>query len=73
MSAPGPAPAPGEVVTEYALIRKGGEYEVWNTAPYVEAAWPLAKKIEDYQRYQGAKVYRRRVIVIEDWTEVDRP
>jgi hypothetical protein len=66
-------PAAGEVVTEYGLAHKGGDWTVWNTAPHLEAAWPLAKRIEDYRRYQGAKVYRRRVIVVEDWAEVDAP
>jgi len=47
----------------------GGGYHVWNTEPYIEEIYPLAQKIKAGQRF-GGKVYRRRVIVVEDWTEV---
>lgn len=39
------------------------------TEPYIEEIYPLAQKIEHGQR-SGGKVYRRRVIVVEDWAEV---
>jgi hypothetical protein len=58
------------VVTEYGVIRKGGDHVVWNTEPAVEAAYPLAKRIANEVR-NGGEVYRRRVIVVDDWVEVD--
>jgi prevent-host-death family protein len=65
-----PVAEAGPVVTEYGQVRKSGDCVVWDTAPYIEAAYPLAKRIENTRRDDG-KVYRRRVIVVEDWTEVD--
>ena len=59
----------GEPVTEHAHEMSGGGYHVWNTEPYIEEIYPLARKIKAGQRF-GGKVYRRRVIVVEDWTEV---
>ena len=59
----------GEVVTEHAQLMSGGGFHVWNTEPYIEEIYPLAEKIKAGQRF-GGKVYRRRVIVVEDWTEV---
>jgi hypothetical protein len=59
----------GEPVTEHADLMSGGGYHVWNTEPYIEEIYPLAQKIEDSQRF-GGKVYRRRVVVVEDWEEV---
>lgn len=63
--------ATGPVVTEHAQLMSGGGYHVWNTEPYIEEIYPLAKKIEHGQRF-GGRVYRRRVIVVEDWVEVPR-
>jgi hypothetical protein len=57
------------VVTEHAQLMSGGGYHVWNTEPCIEEIYPLAQKIKAAQRF-GGKVYRRRVIVVEDWTEV---
>jgi hypothetical protein len=62
----------GAVVTEYGQIRKSGDAVVWDTEPYIEEVRPLAKRIENTLR-MGGEVYRRRVIVVEDWTEVDEP
>lgn len=59
----------GPVVTEHAHMMSGGGYHVWNTEPYIEEVYPLAQRIEHGQRF-GGKVYRRRVIVVEDWAEV---
>jgi hypothetical protein len=58
-----------EPVTEHAHQMSGGGYHVWNTEPYIEKVYPLAQRIEHGQRF-GGKVYRRRVIVVEDWAEV---
>lgn len=59
------------VVTEYGQELKGGGYQTWNTEPYIEKIYPLAEKIKNERRH--GKVYRRRIIVVEDWTEVDAP
>jgi hypothetical protein len=60
------------ITTEYGQQFKGGGYDLWNTAPYVERVYPVAERIKD-ERRNGGKVYRRRVIVVEDWTEVAEP
>lgn len=59
----------GEPVTEYAELMSGGGYHVWNTEPYIEEIYPLAQRIKASQRF-GGKVYRRQVIVVQDWTKV---
>lgn len=62
-----------EVTVEYGLRHTGGDHVVWDTSPRTEKVWPLAERIEGYRVHQGARVFRRRVIVIEDWAEVDGP
>lgn len=66
-----PWPPPGEpqVKTEHAQQTSGGYRVRWDGADKV---YPLAKWIEDVRR-DGGKVHRRRVIVVEDWTEVEAP
>jgi len=61
----------GDEVTEYAAGMRGGGKHV--RAPYseVDQIYPLAEWIEHQQR-DGGKVYRRTIIVVEDWAEVDR-
>lgn len=56
--------------TEYALLMAGGGMQVRNPHPDVERIYPVAEWIRN-ERENGAKVYRRRVVVIEDWTEVE--
>jgi hypothetical protein len=63
--------ATGPVITEHAQLMSGGGFHVWNTEPHIEEIYPLAEKIKAGQRF-GGKVYRRRVIVVEDWEEVPR-
>jgi hypothetical protein len=48
------------VATEYGHQFKSGDRVVWDTAPYIEKVYPLAKRIEDRLRNDG-KVYRRRI------------
>jgi hypothetical protein len=61
------------VVTEYATLMSGGGWHVrWadpeTFAPAAElAAWIAAK------RRTGSTVGRRRLVVVEDWTEVEKP
>ena len=59
----------GPVITEHAHLMRDGGYHVWNTEPYILEIYPLEEKIAHGQQH-GGKVYRRRVIVVEDWTEV---
>lgn len=73
------SPAAGprvEVVTglvdEYGTRLGGGGYQTWDTSPRSEEIYPLAKRIEHARRDHGG-AYRRRVIVVEEWTEVDAP
>jgi len=62
----------GPVITEHAHQMSGGGYHVWNTEPYIEEIYPLEQRIKAGQRH-GGKVYRRQVIVVEDWTEIPSP
>jgi prevent-host-death family protein len=55
----------GEVVAEYGQERESGDYLVWGDDP----EYPAAHRVE-YAARTGGKVRRRRVIVVEDWTEV---
>jgi hypothetical protein len=61
----------GDEVTEYAIGIRGGDKQVRNPHPEIERIYPLRQWIPDHQRF-GGKVYRRRVIVVEDWVEVGR-
>jgi len=61
-----------ETVTEYAVMMSGGGYHVRNGAPEIEEIYPLAQWVKSERRF-GGKVYRRRVVVIEDWAEVTKP
>jgi hypothetical protein len=58
-------------ITEYAQLMSGGGYHVRNSDPEIEAIYPLAEWIVHSQRF-GGMVYRRTVIVIEDWAEVPK-
>jgi hypothetical protein len=55
-----------EPVTEYAIEMSGGGMHVRNPAPEIEKVYPLAEWIPHNQR-DGGRVWRRRVIVVEDW------
>lgn len=57
-------------VTEYGVRMSGGEYRTLTTTPRLEEIYPLADRIKAERRDHG-KVYRRRIIVVEDWHEVD--
>lgn len=58
-----------EPVVEHALQMSGGSMQVRNDGAHIERVYPLAQWIPDQQRF-GGKVYRRTVIVVEDWHEV---
>ena len=58
-----------EPVTEYGLLMSGGGFQVrWND-PEIEDIYPTPRWIENTIR-TGGHVRRRRVIVVDDWTEV---
>lgn len=59
-----------EAIEEYGQLYSGGAVLLWNLAEHVLRIYPLAQQIEHGQR-NGGKVLRRRVIVVEDWSEVD--
>lgn len=56
-------------VTEHALQMAGGSVQVRYDTPEIEKIYPLAEWITHNQRF-GGKVWRRRVIVLDDWAEV---
>lgn len=58
-----------EPIVEHAVMMSGGGMHVRNAHPAVERIFPLAEWMS--QRF-GGKVYRRTVIVVEDWHEVQR-
>lgn len=60
-------------VTEYGVLMSGGGYRLLDDSPEVERVAPLAARIGAEIRGNGNHVFRRRVIVIEDWAEVTGP
>lgn len=60
-----------EPITEHAIRMSGGGMQIRNGGPHVEKIFPLAEWIESEQRY-GGRVWRRTVIVVDDWREVER-
>lgn len=63
---------PRQVITEHATQYSSGGMLVWNEAEYVQKVYPTAERISLEQR-NGGKVWTRKVIVVEDWSEVPRP
>lgn len=61
-----------DLVTEYGERMGGGGYRTWDTSPELEEIYPLAKHME-HMRRNGVKMYRRRIIVVDDWAEVAEP
>jgi hypothetical protein len=61
-----------EVVTEYGHLMSGGGVHVWPLTPLVLKVYPLAERIE-HANMHGGKALRRKVIVVSDWEEVDKP
>jgi hypothetical protein len=75
-SRPRPEPKPWppalqrrEPIVEHAIQMSGGGMHIRYDDPEIERIFPLADWIRSNQRF-GGKVYRRRVVVVEDWTEV---
>lgn len=61
----------GEPVVEHAIQMSSGAMQVRCDDPEIEEIFPLAEWIRAQQRF-GGKVYRRTVIVVDDWEEVPR-
>lgn len=58
-------------VVEHAIQMSGGSMQVRNAHPEIERIFPLADWIKANQR-GGGRVWRRVVVVVEDWEEVPR-
>lgn len=58
----------GEPVTEYSL-KMLNTMQVLPTDTEVEKVYPMAKHLRHSMKY-GGQVYRRRLLIIEDWTPV---
>lgn len=58
-----------EPVTEYASPLTSGDMQVWNTDAETEEIYHVASRVAHQTRF-GGKVYRRTVVVVENWTEV---
>ncbi len=61
--------AKDDVHEEYAQLYSGGNMFVLNDNPEVERVAPMAGRICHILR-QGGEVYMRRVIVVEEWEQV---
>lgn len=57
------------IITEHAILMSGGSMQVFNNDTENEDTYPLADRIRFRQRF-GGKVYRRRVIVVDEWEEL---
>lgn len=60
----------GKRVVEHAIQMRDGSMQVRADSPGHEHVYPLADWIEHNQRF-GGRVYRRVVVVVEDWEEVE--
>ena len=60
----------GQETTEHAQRYSGGGMHVRNPHPEIERVFPLAEWIQAEQQL-GGKIYCRRIVVIEDWTELE--
>jgi hypothetical protein len=62
-------PTSAEQVVEHAIEMSSGAMQVRYEDPEIERIYPLADWIKAQQRF-GGKVWRRTVIVVEDWHEM---
>ena len=56
-------------ITEHGQLVSGGGYQIFSDSPEIEAIFPMAGRIEAGKRF-GGHVYRRRIVVLDDWEEV---
>lgn len=66
------AKSTGATITEHALRLAGGGMQVRNPHPDIERVYPLTEWVKDEQR-NGSEVYRRRIVVVEDWAKAEEP
>jgi len=55
--------------TEYGQLYSDGEFKILLDTPEIEAIYPLGKRIEHIEKHKGT-VYKRTIIVIEDWVAI---
>jgi hypothetical protein len=67
----GSNPTVDQRVVEHAIRMSGGSMQVRFAHREIERIFPLVDWIKSEQRF-GGKVYRRVVVVVEDWEEVER-
>lgn len=65
--------SPGGTVVEHAVRMSDGGMHVRNQHPQTERVYPLADWIKAMHEVHQTRVFKRRVIVVEDWTEVPKP
>jgi hypothetical protein len=58
-----------EPIVEHAQLMSGGGMHVRYEDEEIERIFPREQWIKAHKRF-GGKVYRRTVIVVEDWIEV---
>lgn len=61
---------PSEAVVEHAVRMSDGGMHVRNAHPQTERVYPLTEWIRAMYTVHQTRVFKRRVIVVEDWTEV---
>jgi hypothetical protein len=61
----------GSAEVEYGQLMSGGGFQTFNSDPEIEQIYPMADRIKAGQRF-GGKVYRRTIIVLQDWEEVSK-
>lgn len=54
---------------EHAQQFAGGSMLVRNPHPDIERIYPVTDWVRD-ERKNGGRIYRRRIVVLEDWTEI---
>lgn len=59
----------GGAITEYAQLDGNGVFLVWDVSPDGEERFSLAERIKAARSFGGI-IFRRRVIVVENWEEV---
>lgn len=57
------------IKVEYAQRFTSGDMKVMSDDPEVEKIFPLAKRIVHAREF-GGHVFKRTIIIVEDWTEV---
>lgn len=61
---------PSKAVTEHA-VELCGSLQLRSDHPDIDTLYPLAEWTPDWQR-RGVHVFKRRIVVVDDWTEVPR-